>query len=98
MVFLSGGISMARGKRASDPATLQMALVGYQIEKEKIEDKIRELNSLLKGKRFAPPSSAEDKVPGAKRELSAAARKRISIAQRKRWAEHRKRMAQGKTE
>jgi hypothetical protein len=89
---------MARGKRAGDTTTLQMALVGYQIEKEKIEEKIRELSSLLKGKRIAPPPSAENKIPGVKRELSAAARKRISIAQRKRWAEHRKRMAQTKQE
>ena len=89
---------MARGKRENDTATLQMALVGYQIEKEKIEEKIRQLNALLKGKRIAPPASDENKIPGVKRELSEAARKRISLAQRKRWAEHRKRMAQSKQE
>jgi hypothetical protein len=72
-------------------ATLEMALVGYQIEKEKIESKVREIHSQLKGKAVVAPAR---KTPGVKRVLSAAARRRISIAQRKRWAEHHKRMAQ----
>ena len=85
---------MARGTRAEDQTTLQMALVGYQIEKQKIEEKIEQLTSLLRGKRGALTSSADEKPPALKRVLSAAARKRISAAQRKRWAEHRKQKAQ----
>ena len=81
---------MARGKE--ELATLEMALVGYQVEKEKIESKIREIQSQLKGK----PVVAAKKAPGVKRVLSAAARRRISKAQKKRWAEHHKRMAQAK--
>ena len=86
---------MARGKSIEDDSTLQMALIGYQIEKDKIETRIRELQAQLKGKRgasAAPQASA--KAPRAKRELSAAARARIAAAQKKRWAEHRKRQAQ----
>jgi len=75
--------------------TLQMALVGYQIEKEKIENKIHEIQSQLKGGRIALPSvAAAKKTRPVKRVLSAAARRRIAAAQRKRWAEHRKRLAQ----
>src|SRR5215468_2651847 len=86
---------MARGRNVEDLATLQMALVGFQIEKQKIEEKIRELQGQLKGKRIIMPSSAaEIKTPGAKRVLSPAARKRIADAQKRRWAEHRKRVAQ----
>jgi hypothetical protein len=86
---------MARGRSIEDLTTLQMALVGYQLEKQKIEDKIRELQGQLKGKRAALPSVAgETKAPGTKRVLSPAARRRIAAAQKKRWAEHRKRMAQ----
>jgi hypothetical protein len=86
---------MARGRHAEDLATIQMALVGYEIEKQKIEDKIRDLRAQLKGKAApAAPSGAETKAPGTKRNLSVAARKRIAAAQRKRWAEHRKRQAQ----
>jgi hypothetical protein len=72
-----------------------MALVGFQIERQKIEDKIRELQAQLKGKRVLMPSAAaEAKAPGVKRILSPAARKRIADAQKRRWAEHRKRVAQ----
>jgi hypothetical protein len=83
---------MARGNNVRDVTILQMALVGYQLEKQKIEDRIRELQSELKGKRV-PLSSGEPSKAGAKRVLSAAARSRIAAAQKKRWAEHRRRKA-----
>jgi hypothetical protein len=86
---------MARGRNVEDLATLQMALVGFQIEKQKIDDKIRALQAQLGGKRGALPSVVADgKASGVKRVLSPAARKRIADAQKRRWAEHRKRAAQ----
>ena len=88
---------MARGRNTQDPTTLQMALVGYQIEKQKIEDKIREIQGQLRGKRIALPSDSAamaKRSSGVKRVLSPAARRRIAAAQKKRWAEHRKRVAQ----
>jgi hypothetical protein len=84
---------MARGRSTADLATLQMALVGYQLEKQKIEDKVREIQAQLKGKHALPAASGENAAAAPKRVLSPAARKRIAAAQRKRWAEHRKRMA-----
>ena len=90
---------MARGKKVEDLATLEMAIVGYQLEKEKIETKIRELQAQLKGKRAAQPSATAEKKASVKRVLSPAARRRIAAAQKKRWAEHRKRVAAaGKSE
>ena len=92
---------MARGRNTQDPTTLQMALVGYQIEKQKIEDKIREIQGRLKGKRIALASDSvtmAKRSSGVKRVLSPAARRRIAAAQKKRWAEHRKKMAAGKQE
>ena len=84
---------MARTK-SEDMTTLEMALVGYQMERQKIEDKIRELQSRLKGKRVvAPTTASETKSAGRKRVLSASARARIAAAQKKRWAEHRKKLA-----
>ena len=74
-----------------DLATLEMAQVGYQIEKQKIESKVRDIQSQLKGNPAVAPAK---KAPDVKRVLSAAARRRISAAQKKRWAEHHKRMAQ----
>jgi hypothetical protein len=74
-----------------------MALVGYEIEKKRIEDKIREIRAQLGGGRAARSAApAEDGQP--KRRLSAAARKRIAAAQKKRWAEHRKAAAQARKE
>ena len=85
--------NMARGKNVEDSTTLEMAIIGYQIEKEKIETKIRELQAQLKGKRVAMPSAAAEKKTSVKRVLSPGARRRIAAAQKKRWAEHRKRAA-----
>ena len=87
---------MPRGKPLPKPdhTTLQMALVGYEIERERIAGKLREIQSLL-GAGKAGGGAAKSEAAPKKRVLSAAARKRIAAAQRKRWAEHRKRVAAG---
>jgi hypothetical protein len=84
---------MARAGKAEDLTTLQMALVGYEFERRKIDDKISELQARIKGAR-TPSVNDGSKATGQKRVLSAAARARIAAAQKKRWAEHRKRAAQ----
>ena len=89
---------MARGKTTKDLSTLQMALVGYEFEKQRIEGKIGEIQAMLKGKAASSAGAATPKPAGKKRILSAAARKRISRAQKKRWAEARKRKAQAAKE
>jgi hypothetical protein len=81
----------------SDDLTLQMALVGYELERQKIDEKIKEIRARLGGKRVALPSASAAAVgPAAprKRNLSPAARKRIAMAQKRRWAEHRRQKAQ----
>jgi hypothetical protein len=83
---------MAR-RSLEDLSTLQMALVGYQMERQKIDDRISEIQAKLKGKHVTAPAAAADKKPAVKRVLSPEARKRIAAAQKKRWAEHRKRVA-----
>jgi hypothetical protein len=90
---------MPRGRSAFDPTILRMALVGYEIEKQKVEEKIREIRARLGGGTAAVGSSVSTAAakPGAarrRRPLSASARQRIADAQRKRWAEHRKKLAQ----
>jgi len=85
---------MPRGKSSSDPTTLAMALVGYEIEKQKIEDKIRQIRAQLGGRSAGRPGPpAAQGGPRQKRTLSVSARKRIAAAQRKRWAAHRKKLA-----
>ncbi|MGA2039994.1 MAG: hypothetical protein ABSH42_12015 [Bryobacteraceae bacterium] len=86
---------MARGRSLEDSTTLRMALVGYQVEKQRIEDQIRRIEAQLKGKRV-PLATAAPAKPAVRRVLSPAARARIAAAQKKRWAEHRKRVAQNK--
>jgi hypothetical protein len=77
---------------AHDPGLLQAALYGYQMEKEQIEAKIRDLQAQLKGRK-APAPAAKSAKPGRRREMSDAARARIAAAQRKRWAEFHKKKA-----
>jgi hypothetical protein len=81
---------MPRSKQSQDTSILSMALVGYELEKKKIEERIKEIRAQLSGKSVSSPNGHGP----AKRRLSAAARKRIAAAQKKRWAEHRKAAAQ----
>jgi hypothetical protein len=83
----------------SDDLTLQMALIGYELERQKIDEKIKEIRARLGGKKVPLPSAAAAAPAAApaarKRNLSPAARKRIAMAQKRRWAEHRRQKAQG---
>jgi hypothetical protein len=91
---------MPKGSRNEDTTLLSMALVGFEIEKKKIEGKIAELRAQLGGRAVAASvtsgSAEEESKPT--RTLSAAARKRIAAAQKKRWAEHRKKAAEAAAE
>jgi len=72
-----------------------MALAGYQIEKDKIEEKIKEIRAKIgKGSGKALNVNGES-GPGVedapkRRKFSKAARRRMAAAQKKRWAESRK--------
>ena len=85
---------MARRKAAQDTSMLSMALVGYEMEKQRIEAQIQEIRARLGARGASAGKTAGE--PVKRRTLSAAARKRIAAAQRKRWAEHRKNAAKAK--
>ena len=72
---------------------LQAALEGLEIQKQRLQDQIQRVQSLL-GKRRGRPAAAESTasapVKRRRRRLSAAGRKRIAEAQRRRWAALRK--------
>ena len=77
-----------------DTTTLQMALIGYQSQLSEINAKMQEIRRRLGGARAAANDRGRGDIPGpVKRVLSAAARRRIVAAQKKRWAEHRKSQA-----
>jgi hypothetical protein len=84
---------MAKSKAVvSDPSFLTAALEGLELQKQRIEDQIRQVKAMLgKGSR-ATSGSAPTAAPTArkKRVLSPAARKRIAAAQKKRWANFHK--------
>lgn len=86
---------MARSANISkDPVLLQAALEGFELQRQRIDEQISQLRSVL-GKRkprSADTQAAAEPAPASsgRRKLSAAARKRIAAAQKKRWAEFRK--------
>jgi hypothetical protein len=68
------------------------AIAGYEVHKDHIESKIAELQAILYGHRI--PAGVSPHTPTRMRTLSAAARKRIADAQKKRWAAYRKKSKQ----
>jgi len=71
------------------PEIITAAVEGFEQQKLRIDAQIAELRQMLTG----PPTAtaAAPEVPkGKRRKMSAAARKRIGDAQRKRWAESKK--------
>ncbi|MCW5980792.1 MAG: hypothetical protein KIT09_22115 [Bryobacteraceae bacterium] len=66
-----------------DAGLLLAALEGLELQKQRIEEQIAEVKSRL-GRAAGPARQTSRRV------LSVAARKRIAAAQKKRWAEFRK--------
>jgi hypothetical protein len=77
---------------------LNAALQGLEAQKKKIEGQISQVQAML-GHRKSRPAANDTASPAKKRrprrKLSAAARKRIAVAQKRRWAEYRKHEAKG---
>jgi DNA-binding IclR family transcriptional regulator len=83
-------------KSIQDPTFLAAALEGLELQKQRIEEQIRQVRAML-GKRGPAPAAAApvavaaaESKPARKRNLSEAARRRIAAAQKKRWAAFRK--------
>src|ERR1035441_2011971 len=65
------------------------AITGFEAQKTRIDAQIAELRALLPG--GSPEAATTPEVPKGKRQkMSAATRKRIGDAQRKRWAASKK--------
>ena len=80
---------------------LEAALQGLEQQRQKLDDHIAQVRSLLGRRVGRPPkeapaaSAVEVKKAPVKRVLSAEARKRIAAAQKRRWAAFRKSKSQG---
>jgi hypothetical protein len=71
-----------------DNDILAAAIEGFEAQKKRLDAQIAEIRQQLTGGRAEPASTPE---PGRKRrKMSAAGRKRIAEAQRKRWADIKK--------
>ena len=78
-------------RRAIDPKVLEAALVGLEVRRERIDQQLAEVRRLIAGRgprKVAKAPAAPVRKRGG---FSAAALKRIAAAQKKRWAEWRKR-------
>jgi hypothetical protein len=81
-----------------DQSLLAAALEGLQLQKQRIDEQIREVRSLLgkaPGRRGRPRGTSGSVAPtaaavGKRTRLSPSARKRIAAAQKRRWAKYRK--------
>jgi hypothetical protein len=91
---------MAKFSAAPNHEILEAALQGLEAQKNKLDEQIAQVRSML-GRRAGRPAkvastsneqerSAPVKGSRKKRVLSAEARKRIAVAQKKRWAAFRK--------
>lgn len=65
------------------PAILLAAIEGFEQQKQRIDAQIADLKAMLPGQPVVTPEA----LTATRRPMSAAARKRIADAQRKRWAE-----------
>lgn len=94
---------MPRGRKAvNNESIYAAALEGLLLQRQRIEEQIRQVRALLGKRRGPAPASividAGEKPARKKRQLSPAARKRIALAQKRRWAEYRKATAGEKSE
>lgn len=87
---------MARTSPEANREILEAALHGLEIQRDKLEQQIAQVRSVLGRRVGRPPkesgASSEHKAGSSRprRQLSEEARKRIAAAQKKRWAAFRK--------
>ena len=74
------------------PEIITAAILGFEEQKRRIDTQIAELRAMLHGGPTATAATPEG-PKDRRRKMSAAARKRIGDAQRKRWAESKKESA-----
>src|SRR5712692_349170 len=89
------GEHMLRGTRVVDKSILNAALQGLELQRQRIEEHITQVRAMLGIRpRGRPRKSALptfNPQPASRRgTMSAAGRRRIALAQKKRWAKYKK--------
>ncbi len=80
-------------KSIQNASFLNAALEGLELQRKRIEEQIGQVRAMLSGRRVRFVAGGLAARPVRRRQLSPEARKRIANAQKKRWAEYRKRQA-----
>ncbi|MFB3778074.1 MAG: hypothetical protein ACE141_10700 [Bryobacteraceae bacterium] len=80
-------------KSLQDASFLTAALEGLELQRQRIEEQIAQVKAMLGGRQGRLGAAVRAGKPARKRLLSPEARKRIAMAQKKRWAEYRKKQA-----
>ena len=82
--------------KVNNAALLTAALEGLEAQKRRIEEQIGQVQGMLGHRRGRPPAAQSESHPATavsqRRPLSSAARKRIAAAQKRRWAEYRRKL------
>ncbi len=74
----------------------QAAIIGYEVERQRVIDKIAELKTQLNGDgptEGFTVSEPSEPTPPKRKHRSAAVRKRMSLAQKRSWARRRREAA-----
>jgi hypothetical protein len=69
-----------------DRAILESALIGIAAQKQKLDEKAAEIRQMLDGNQPGAVAANSAVAPRKRRKMSAAARTRIALAQKARWA------------
>ena len=85
-------------KTLQDTSLLSAALEGLEMQRKRVEEQIAQVRAALGGRKLRSSSGDVPAKPAKKRELSPEARKRIANAQKRRWAEYRKKQAAAERE
>jgi len=78
-----------------DPAVLQAALEGLELQRQRLDQQIAQVKAML-SQPARKRAAVVKESPRPRRRLSSPARKRIAAAQKKRWAEFKKKSRQAK--
>src|SRR5260370_42373668 len=87
MVKSNRGIMILMPTHKLTDEILNAAILGFEEQKSRIDVQIAEIRQMLDGSGRTEPGATAEVPKGKRRKLSAAARKRIGDAQRRRWAE-----------
>jgi hypothetical protein len=76
------------------PEIISAAIDGYEAQKQRLDSRIAELRAMLPGGSVEPAATTPQPTKRGRRRMSAAGRRAIAEAQRKRWAASKKQVGE----